>query len=100
MRILSRFGMWLRYLLGRVLTLIEAFLIIRIGLKFFGANASALVVRVLYEITENIVSPFSSIFPNIYLGSHLLDVIAISAAVGYMIIYLIALAILRAIFRE
>ncbi len=100
MTIISRFGMWLRYLLGRVLTLIEALLIIRIGLKFFGANTSALVVRVLYEITENIVRPFGAIFPNINLGTHLLDVIAISAAVGYAVIYLIAIAILRAIFRE
>src|SRR3989344_6819164 len=98
MLLFSRFGGWFRRFLGRVLMLLEGLLILRIVLQFFDANASALVVKFLYGVTNFFIGPFQSIFPNFLWGSRLVDLVAISAVAGYLILYWLAVAVLRAIF--
>lgn len=100
MTMIYRVGLGLRYFLARLLNLIMGFLALRIVLKFFGANSAAFIVDVFYDLTDIIIWPFQFIFPNTYWGSHLIDLVALCAIVGYVIIYFIALAILRIIFRE
>lgn len=100
MILISNFSRWFRHFLGRALLLLLGILLIRIALKFFGANASALVVGFLYDVTDFFVGPFQLIFPDAFWKSHLVDVVTISAALGYVFIYFVIVAIIRAIFKE
>ena len=100
MIIISHFSRWFRHFLGRALLLLDGLLVLRVVLKFFGANASALVVGFLYNVTDFFVGPFQSIFPDAFWRSHLVDLVTISAALGYVFVYFVIVAIIRAIFKE
>lgn len=78
--------------------LLELLLGIRVVLKFLGANPLADIVRLVYGISDFFASPFKSIFPNIVLSNGIIDLVAISAMVGYLIAVLIILKLLKIIF--
>ena len=70
-------------------SLIELLLFIRLFLKFTSANPDAPVVGLLYQLSDNLVSPFNPIFSNIYIFNRLIEVPAISAMAGYAVLMLI-----------
>lgn len=75
--------------------LLELLLGARIVLKFLGASAKAQIVEWLYQGTDFIIAPFKYIFKNIVLGGGIIDLIALSAMIGYLILVLVILKFLR-----
>lgn len=79
-----------------ILGIFEVLLAIRLVLRFLGANPSAQIVDLVYKLTEVIILPFKGIFANISLaGGGILDVVAISAMVGYPIIVYLVIEIIH-----
>lgn len=67
--------------------LAELTLVLRIILRFLAASSEALIVNLLYKITDFIIVPFDFIFPNIFLDSDkVIDIVAISSAIGYLLL--------------
>lgn len=83
----------IKYLTG----LLEIVLGIRVILKFLGASSKALIVELLYKITDFITAPFKFIFPNVSLEKGIIDFTTLSAMVGYLILVLVILKLLRLI---
>lgn len=86
--------------LKRLLVLAELILFLRLVLKFLGANPYAFVVKELYKFTDAMVWPVNPIFPNFYWGERLVDVVAISAMVGYLLAFLIIKGVLKLFFHN
>jgi len=80
--------------------LVESLLLLRLVLKFLNANTEAFIVFALYWLTDILVWPYKFIFPNFYWRDYLVDLVAISAMVGYVITFFIALGILKIFFRQ
>lgn len=79
--------------------LLELLLGIRVILKFLGASARAEIVQLVYGISDFFAAPFKFIFPNISIsGGGVIDFVAISAMVGYLVLVLIILKLLKIIF--
>lgn len=87
-------------ILKRVLVLAEIFLFLRLVLKFLGANPQAFVIKYFYEFTGVIVWPFSGIFPNIWLLERLIEIVTLSAIVGYAIAVFIVLKTLKLMVKQ
>ena len=85
---------FLSSLVKYIVALLELLLGIRLVLKFLGASERAMIVDWLYKISDVIVSPFDFIFSNIYTRQGMIDIVAISAIVGYFILTLIILKLL------
>lgn len=67
--------------------LAELSLILRIVLKFLAASSEALIVNLLYKVTDFIIIPFDFIFPNIFLDADkIIDIVAITSAIGYLLL--------------
>jgi len=82
--------------LKELLGLVEILLVLRIVLRYFGANPYALAVKLLYQITGFLIYPFKGIFPDAYFsGFGLIDLSALSAGFGYLILVLVVLKFLR-----
>ncbi len=81
----------IKYIVG----VLELLLALRIILKFLGANANALAVRLLYEVTDLLVTPFKGIFMNVYQPAGIIDMSAVSAMIGYGIASFLLLKLLR-----
>jgi len=88
------------YIVKRVFILFECFLFLRLILKFFDANPQALVVNFIYKYSDIFISPFQYIFPDIYWRSYFIDVVTISAMIGYAILIFVILQILRIFSRD
>lgn len=74
---------YIKYFLG----LFEVLLALRVVLKFLAANPAAVIVDLVYKVSDIIIYPFSGIFRNAYLaGGGIVDVVAISAIIGYPIL--------------
>ena len=90
------------YYVRRVLSLLFGILAVLIGLRIllllFVANEQNAIVDYIYDVTEPFVAPFRGIFaidqvtPGV--GS-VFDVAAVVALVGWLLIYLLLMAILR-----
>ncbi len=90
------------YYARRVISLLFGILAVLIGLRIllllFVANESNAIVDFIYDITEPFVAPFRGIFnfdqvsPG---GGSVLDVAAIVALIGWLLIYVLLMAILR-----
>ncbi len=91
---------WAEYLLERALAVAELFFLVRFFLKALGANQTTFVVAKLYGFTDALVWPFAGIFPNTNWLGYPIDVVAISAMVGYGLLVLLVLQILRVLARE
>lgn len=74
------------------LALLEALIGIRVILRFLGASERAIIVDLIYGFTDFFLVPFDYIFPNIYLRDGIIDIVAISAMIGY---FVVALSVLR-----
>lgn len=79
--------------------LLELLLGIRVVFKFLGANAKAEIVQLIYGISDFFTMPFKFIFPNISINGGIIDFVAISAIIGYLILVLIILKLFKIIFR-
>lgn len=69
-----------------VLSIIEFLLALRIVLELLGASASSQFVAWVYAVTDALIGPFASAFPNWSVGGFVIDVSAIFAMIGYAII--------------
>ena len=78
--------------------LLEILLGIRVVLKFLGASIKAEIVQLVYGISDFFVAPFKFIFPNISINGGIIDFVAISAIIGYLILILIILKLLKIVF--
>lgn len=86
----------------RALWLIFGVIVVLIGIRFFflalGANAGNGIVDAIYSITEPLVAPFRGIFSLEQMrpaGSSVIDVAALVAIIGWMLIGILIDAILR-----
>ena len=101
MRILSRTYEMVFYAFKRVFFLLEFFLFLRLLLKYSGANPKTLVVELIYQYSDILVSPFEFIFPNIdWPEGRLIEIAAISAMIGYAILVFIIFQLLRLFSRD
>ncbi|MEK7568130.1 MAG: hypothetical protein AAB498_00665 [Patescibacteria group bacterium] len=80
--------------------LLEAFIGIRVVLKFLDASERAIIVDLIYGLTDIFLVPFRYIFPNIYLRDGIVDIVAISAMIGYFIVVLAVLRLLDLLFLK
>jgi uncharacterized protein YggT (Ycf19 family) len=90
------------YYVRRVLSLLFGILAVLIGLRIllllFVANQQNSIVDFVYDVTEPFVAPFRGIFnfdtvsPG---GGSVLDVAAVVALIGWLLIYVLLMAILR-----
>jgi len=89
------------YFLNKILLLTEFFLLIRFILKWLNASAQAFIVNIFYIFTDVLVWPFDFIFPNVNLdGGGIIDIISISSMVGYAVLVLIILGVLKLFYKE
>lgn len=82
-----------------VLSIIAFFLGLRIILRLFSANPATPFVAWVYNISEFFLSPFRGIFPNMGIETGVLDMVAIIALVGYMLLGYLVIEIFRNIAR-
>lgn len=96
MKILATLYEMVLYIIKRLFFLLEFFLLIRLVLKYLGANPQTLVVDAIYKYSDILVSPFESIFPNVYWPEgRLIEIATISAMIGYFIATFIIFQLLR-----
>jgi uncharacterized protein YggT (Ycf19 family) len=85
----------------RVLSLLFGILAVLIGLRILllllVANQGNAIVDFIYDATEPFVAPFRGIFQfdQVVVGDATLDVAAVVALVGWLLIYVLLMAILR-----
>lgn len=88
---------YIKYFLG----LFEVFLAVRIVLKFLAANPIAVIVDLVYKVSDIVIYPWSGIFKNAYLtGGGMVDVVAISAMIGYPVLVYIILEVIYLAAKE
>lgn len=91
------FARYIRYFLG----LFEVLLALRVALRFLAANPQAVIVDLVYKLSDIVIYPFSGIFKNAYLaGGGVVDVVAISAMIGYPILVYIILELVHMAAKE
>ncbi|MGH2428475.1 MAG: YggT family protein [Candidatus Limnocylindria bacterium] len=89
---------WVRRILSLLFGILFALLAIRIVLLLLAANQTNAIVDFVYGITEPFVAPFRGIFSIDVVspgGNNALDVAAVVALIGWLLIYLLIMAILR-----
>lgn len=92
---------FVKSLIKYLTALLELVLSIRLILKFLVASPRAIIVDLIYQITGFIIFPFKFIFANIYLqGGGIIDIIAISAMIGYLILIFAIIKFLDLIFEN
>ena len=86
---------------GRIVSLLFGILAVLIGLRILllllVANAGNAIVDFVYSVTEPFVAPFRGIFAldQVIAGEARFDVAAVVALIGWLLIYLLLMAILR-----
>ncbi len=100
MRMLSKVSSFASSVILKVFFLLELFLFLRLLLKFLGANPKTLVVDWIYRYSDAIVLPFNSIFHNFFWRGYLIEMVAVSAMVGYAIVIFVLLKLLGALDKE
>jgi len=89
------------YYVRRVVSLLFGILAVLIGLRILllllVANQGNAIVDFIYDATEPFVAPFRGIFQfdQVVVGDATLDVAAVVALVGWLLIYVLLMAILR-----
>jgi uncharacterized protein YggT (Ycf19 family) len=83
-------------LINFVLIVVEAFLAVRVILRFFAANPTASFVHWIYTSSSTLIEPFRGIFPTEVIGkNHVVDFTALFAMLVYGLIALAFLALLN-----
>lgn len=95
MKIISKLYSVILSVISKLFWFFEIFLFLRLLLKFLGANPKALVVGLIYKYSDILVSPFGYIFSNFYWKNHFVEIVTISAIVGYAIAMFLIFQILR-----
>jgi accessory gene regulator protein AgrB len=89
-RVIVLFPMIINFLLG----IVESFLLIRIALKLFGANAKNMFVDFIYSVSAFFARPFINIFNNIEIRENMiLEINIIIAVIVYAVIAWLILSI-------
>ena len=86
-------------LVSKFFVFLHSFLFLRLLLKFLGANPETLVVRILYEHSDVLISPFNLIFDDVYLRGLLIEMSTVSAVVGYAIVMIVIIKLFH-LFRK
>lgn len=80
--------------------LAELLLLLRVSLKILEANPAAFFVNYLYQATDFLLFPLQGVFANITIASGgVIDVVALTAMVLYLIAFAIILKIFALVFR-
>lgn len=74
--------------------LLQTLLVVRFFLKFFGANAYHWLVQLFYEITESLVSPFRTVFPDARIGMFHVEWATLLAMMAYGLVAFLLIRIL------
>ena len=88
---------WARRVVSLLFGILFVLLGIRIVLLLLVANPGNAIVDFVYSVTEPFVAPFRGIFQmdQVVAGDATLDIAAIVALIGWLLIYLLVMAILR-----
>jgi uncharacterized protein YggT (Ycf19 family) len=89
---------WARRVVSLLFGILAVLLALRIILLLLAANQANDIVNFVYNITEPFVAPFRGIFQFDVVspgGGNALDVSAVVALIGWLLIYLLIMAILR-----
>ena len=86
--------MFVTRVVNGVFGIIEAFLALRLLLRFLNANPAAPFVAWVYNITNGLVEPFFGSFPVVMLGGFALDLSTVFAIIVYSIIGWLAIRFL------
>jgi uncharacterized protein YggT (Ycf19 family) len=86
-----------RRVISLLFGILAVLILIRIALLLLVANAGNPIVDFVYTVTEPFVAPFRGIFQfdQVMAGDATLDVAAVVALIGWLLIYLLIMAILR-----
>lgn len=96
MWVLAKISSIISWVIHRVFSLVEFFLLLRLALKFFGASPKAQAVSLIYKYTYILVAPFDFIFPDIYWSkTHLVEIATISAMIGYALAIFLLFRVLK-----
>ncbi|MEK9180785.1 MAG: YggT family protein [Patescibacteria group bacterium] len=70
-----------------ILWLLESFLVMRLVLRLFGANAEAVFVKFIYQVSDAILTPFQNTFPvQEFNSKYVLDFSALFAIIIYALV--------------
>jgi uncharacterized protein YggT (Ycf19 family) len=88
---------WARRILSLLFAVLFVLLGIRIFLLLFVADPDNDIVNFVYSVTEPFVAPFRGMFQfdEVVAGARTLDVAALAALIGWLLIYVLIMAILR-----
>lgn len=100
MRIFLKIYSAISYILKRLLGLTEFFLFLRLLLKFLRANPKTPVVNLIYKGSEILISPFKSIFPDIYWQGRIVEIVTLSAMIGYALVIYFFFQLIKSAFKE
>ncbi len=78
-----------------LLTITGFFVGLRIILRLFSANPATPFVSWIYSISDFFVTPFRGIFPTFNLQTGVLDLVAVIALVGYMLLGYLVLELFK-----
>jgi hypothetical protein len=95
MKIFSVFYSTIIFIIKRLFILTELFMLLRLALKFLGANPETLIVGMIYKYSSILVSPFLFIFPNFYWKGYMIEIATVSAMVGYGIVFFAIIQLLK-----
>lgn len=79
-----------------VFTVLEVLLLIRFGLKLFGANADQSLVSAMYGVTEPLVAPFRGIFAQ-PAGTPVVEIAALLSIIFLLLVAALSVAVVRAV---
>ncbi len=85
----------IKHLVNNIFGAIEIIFVARIAFRALQANPAALVVDIVYHLTDILISPVQYIFPNIPVGGSVFDVVAICAMIFYAIVYFLIGKLIR-----
>lgn len=81
-----------------VFSIVSIFLMLRLVLKLFGANASVGFVSWVYEMTAVLLEPFRGVFPTTtYENQYVLEFSTLFALLAYGLAYFLIVALLNAL---
>lgn len=89
-----------RYVLLKLLLIVEFLIFLRFALKFFGAGVEALAVRIVFQVTDPLVFPFRGIFSDFRWGDYWLETASLSALAGYLVFVFLVITFLKIFIHE
>ena len=91
-----------RRIISLLFTILAVLIALRIVFLLLVANAGNTIVDFVYTVTEPFVAPFRGIFAldQVQAGDATLDIAAVVALIGWLLIYLLLMAILSIVDRD